>query len=71
MASTGTIAIATGTYECEHCRHSLPLRAGDVAPKCPECGHEVGWRFVDPNKGSTTPAATAPGPELRTPSGGA
>jgi predicted RNA-binding Zn-ribbon protein involved in translation (DUF1610 family) len=68
MASTGTIAIASGSYECEHCRHVITLSAGDVAPKCPECGHEVGWRLRDPSGARPPATAPAPGPDLWAPS---
>jgi predicted RNA-binding Zn-ribbon protein involved in translation (DUF1610 family) len=54
MATTGTIAIATGSYECQSCRHVIALRSGDVAPKCPECRHETGWHFRDTTRGPSS-----------------
>lgn len=69
MATSGTIAIATGSYECETCRHVIAMAAGDVAPKCPECRHEVGWHFKD-DAASARKAAPAPGPDVWTPTQG-
>jgi hypothetical protein len=67
MATSGTIAIATGSYGCESCGHVIEMAAGDVAPKCPECRHDVGWHLRTDSATRRPPPAPSPGPDLWTP----
>ena len=66
MATSDTIAIATGSYQCESCRHVIEMAAGDVAPRCPECRHKVGWRLRPASSSRRAPPAPAHRPDLWT-----